>query len=148
MAAVKARICQSKPAWRARIADELASMAWGWRCGRVAEGQAGCSAERGEQEAFGEHLAEDVAAARAEGKAGAHFALAGGGAGEQQVGEVDAGEEQDQAGEREEDVGGLGELSVEGVGAAAAGLEAEMEAFHGFGEGTTDCAAGRKARSS
>ena len=52
---------------------------------------------RGEDEAFGEELADDAGTAGAESAAHGELLGAGGGASEQQVGEVDAGDEQDRA---------------------------------------------------
>ena len=51
----------------------------------------------GEDQAFSEQLAHDASAAGAESAAHGEFLGAGGGAGEQQVGEIDAGDEQDGA---------------------------------------------------
>ena len=51
----------------------------------------------GEDEAFGEELADDAAAAGAESAAHGELLGARGGAGEQEVGEIDAGDEQDGA---------------------------------------------------
>ncbi len=52
---------------------------------------------RGEDEALGEHLADERRAAGTQGGAHGELFAAGGGAGEQQVGEVDADDEQDEA---------------------------------------------------
>ena len=87
----------------------------------VAEGETGDAAERGEEEAFGQDLTEDAGAAGSEGEANGHLALAGGGAGEQKVGEVGAGEQKNEAREHGEDVdrrgvvmGGCGETLAAG----------------------------------
>jgi GNAT superfamily N-acetyltransferase len=76
----------------------MASQAREWRRDQPQDGS-----RAGEDEAFGEQLAHDAGAAGAE--SGAHGELlgAGGGAGEKQVGEVDAGDEQDAADSGPED---------------------------------------------
>ena len=59
-----------------------------------------CNSQRaageGEQEALGEQLTDDALAACAESLANGEFASAGGGAGQQQIGDVGAGDEQNQ----------------------------------------------------
>jgi hypothetical protein len=67
---------------------------------RPARGRAG----GGEEDALGEELPDDAAAARAEGDADGDLAPARGGAREQQVGDVGAGDEQHAADGSEEDV--------------------------------------------
>ena len=66
------------------------------------EQSARCGADGGEQQALGQHLTDDAAARRADGQAHRDLALARGRAREHQVGEVGAGDEQHQAGGREQ----------------------------------------------
>ena len=61
------------------------------------EGDAECAADEREHKAFCQKLADDARAACAEGLADGELAGAGGGAGEQQVGDVGAGDEQHDA---------------------------------------------------
>ena len=68
------------------------------------EEQAECAADEGEQQGLGEDLADDAGAAGAEGEAGGELALAGGGFGEEEVGEVGAGDEKDEDDYSHEDV--------------------------------------------
>ena len=65
------------------------------------------SAEQGKQNTFGEKLADDAAAVRAHGGAHGNFLFPGGGAGEGEIGDIDAGDEKNQAdsAEKEEEAG-------------------------------------------
>jgi hypothetical protein len=76
------------------------------------ESEAGETADAGEEQAFGEDLTEDTGASGSEGEADGYLALTGGGASEQKIGEVCAGEEKNEAGEGGEDVDGLGKVAV------------------------------------
>src|SRR5438067_12477988 len=58
-----------------------------------AEKQTSDPADRGKQNAFSEHLPNDSCAASTHGRADGNFFLAGGGAAEEQVGDVRAGDE-------------------------------------------------------
>src|SRR5204863_6276860 len=64
--------------------------------GTVADGGAARSAEQREDQALGEHLAEETSAAGADGGADGQLALAVGAASERQVRDVGAGEEEDE----------------------------------------------------
>ncbi len=66
------------------------------RAPAIGHAQPGDAAEAGEQNAFGEQLADDAAALRAEGGADGHLRAAAHAADEQQVGDVGAGDEKDQ----------------------------------------------------
>ena len=61
------------------------------------EAEADDGAGGGQQDALGEELADQAPASRAHGGAHADLALAGGGAGEQQVGDVDARDQEHEA---------------------------------------------------
>src|SRR5215831_2614688 len=95
----------------------------------VAQEQANGASSDGEQKAFGEHLTEDAHASRAEGEANAHFALAAAGASEQEVGEIGAGKEQDESGERDEHIDGLGQVAAYLVLTLAAVFKKQLRNF-------------------
>src|SRR5256884_8968275 len=63
----------------------------------VGEGEAEQSAGESERQALGKNLADESPAASADGDAHTHFVTASGSAGEHEVREVDAGNEQDQS---------------------------------------------------
>ena len=100
----------------------------------VADDEAGGSAERGEQEAFGEHLEDDASAACSECETGADFALTGGGTGKEEVCEVDTCEQEYETREREQHVGRLGER-IQVVEATISGLELKMKLSGSFSVG-------------
>ena len=93
----------------AAVGDHAQKEAVGDRGQRDAERAAG----EGENKAFGEQLANDAGASRSESLADGEFAGARGGAGEQQVGDVGAGDEQYQCHDRHEDLEWLGELRAD-----------------------------------
>ena len=59
----------------------------------VGDEDAKCAADECEKSAFGEELADDAAAARAECGTESNFTFAGSGASEHEVGDVDAGDQ-------------------------------------------------------
>ncbi len=71
--------------------------------GPLGDEEAGGAAHDGEQKAFGQQLADDAQAARAQRGADGDFLFAGGGAREQQVGDVGAGDQQNQRDRAEQD---------------------------------------------
>ena len=62
----------------------------------IGEEDAECAADEREKRAFGEQLADDAAAACAERGAEGDFTFAGGGASEDEIGDVDAGNQEDE----------------------------------------------------
>ena len=70
----------------------------------VRDGESGDAAEDGEEDAFGEGLADEALARRAEGKADGGLGAARGSAGEEEVGDVGAGDEENEAADGEQDV--------------------------------------------
>ncbi len=109
------------------------------------EEEASHSAHEGDHEAFGEDLAEDSGTPCAESKADTHFALAGGGSGEHEIGDVGAGEEKDETDESQQDVDGLREVTRGEVQTATAVVKMELghgvvffESRHGVADGCAD----------
>jgi len=92
----------------------------------VAEGETGDASKRGEEEAFGQYLAEDAGAAGSEGEANGHLALAGCGAREQKVGEVGAREQKNEARENGEDIDRRGIVMGGCCKTLAAGFDDEV----------------------
>ena len=68
------------------------------RTAKPREGDAGDASRNCEDEAFGEHLPDDAGTVGAERESNGKLALTAAGAGEQQVGEIDARDEEDQSG--------------------------------------------------
>ncbi len=96
--------------------------------------QAGDAPHAGEQDRLGEQLREELAASRAEGEANAHLGAAARPAGEQQVGDVGAGDQQHDRGDAEEEGERRLRLAVDGTLAAEARLHHDLlrlEADHG-----------------
>ncbi len=79
------------------------------------------AAGEGEEEGFDEALADDACAAGAEGEASGDFALAGGGAGEEEVGEVGAGDEKNENDDSHEDLERVAVLAAQGGDALRGG---------------------------
>ena len=73
----------------------------------VAEDEAEDAAGEGEDDAFGQQLTDDARAARAHGGANGEFTLAAGGADKQKVGDVGAGDEENEADGAEKDEEGF-----------------------------------------
>ena len=71
---------------------------------RIGDEQASESAGDGQQQAFGERLADDVRARGSDGEAEGGLRAAGHAASEEQVGEVGAGNQQDGGADTEEDL--------------------------------------------
>ena len=70
------------------------------------EEESGGAAGQGEEEAFGEELAEEAGAGGAEGEAEGDFLVAGGGPGEEEIGDVGAGDQENEGGDdHEQDAG-------------------------------------------
>jgi hypothetical protein len=95
------------------------------------EGQSERAANAGEEKTFGEELADDADASRAEGGAESELAGPAGGAGEQEAGDVGAGDEQDKADGGEKDQEQRLDVSDEVV---FQGEEGDAYVFVGFGE--------------
>ncbi len=91
----------------------------------IGDGETGESAEDGENHAFGESLAHETAAGRAECGTDGGLRLARGGADEHEVGEVGAGDEQDEGGDPHGEVEAVFEVVLHLLDAAAAGREVE-----------------------
>ncbi len=81
----------------------------------VAEHEAEDAAGDGKHHAFGEQLADDAGAAGTHGGADGEFALAAGGAHEQEIGDVGAGDEQHEADRAEKDQQRLARAGNDGV---------------------------------
>jgi hypothetical protein len=96
----------------------------------IAEDEAEDAAGDGEDDAFGEELADDAGAAGAHGGTDGEFTLAAGGPDEQEIGDVGAGDEQDEADGSEQDKERGARVGDDGV---AQGLDAESG--FGIGEG-------------
>ena len=75
--------------------------------------QAENAAEDSDQDAFGEELADEAGPAGAEGGADGDFFLASGGAGEQEVGDVGAGDEQHEADRAEQHEHGAADIAYD-----------------------------------
>ena len=84
------------------------------------------AADRSEQHALGEHLANEPAAAGADCHAHSDLLLAGRGAGEQQVGNVGAGDQQDHGDDARQHEQGLGEASAQVGGAPGPSLYLDL----------------------
>ena len=97
----------------------------------ISDEQAGDAAQRGENDAFGEELANDAGARGAKGGAEGHFRFAAHAADEEEIGDVGAGDEEDEAGDPHEHVEVGFVLILETLDAAACGSEDDV----GFGEG-------------
>ena len=81
----------------------------------VAEDEAEDAAGQREDDAFGQQLTDDARAARAHGGANGEFTLAAGCAHEQKVGDVGAGDEENEADRAEQDEEGLTSAGDDGV---------------------------------
>ena len=97
---------------------------------RVGDDDAGDAAECGEDEAFGEELPDDAPPRGAEGGADGHLGAAGHAANEQQIGDVGAGDEQDESGDPGEQMQVRGVPLLHGLDPGACGGEGGV----GFGE--------------
>ena len=71
---------------------------------RVSDYEAGDAADYGEDEAFGKELADDAGARCAERRAEGHFGSAAHAADEEEISDVGAGDEEDEAGDPHEHV--------------------------------------------
>ena len=97
--------------------------------GGEGEAQSEKTAREGKEEGFDEALADDACAAGAECEAGGDFALASGGAGEEEVGEVGAGDEKDQSHDCHENPERVTILTAEGRYAVGRGEEGDGDAI-------------------
>ena len=87
------------------------------------EQQSGSGSQRHQHDAFGQQLADQPAAARANRQPHRHLVLPRRGAGEQQVGDIGAADEQHDADDRHHDHQRLGVVAAELVGASGGGHE-------------------------
>ncbi len=88
--------------------------------------QAGEAAEDGEDDAFGEGLADEPLARGSEGEANRGLGAARGSASEQQIGDVGAGDEQDQAADGEQDMQAVGVVGLHDADACACGHDVDV----------------------
>ena len=97
--------------------------------GAPGEGDSEERAEDGQEGGLGEELEDDAGAGRSEGHADGHFTGAGDAPGEEHVGDVGAGDEQDQGDDGHQDLEREGEIQAQRGKAAGGGGEADMGAL-------------------